>query len=103
MTLYRFASTLLVAGLLGVAGVAGAQTAVQKTYIVQLADAPAATYVGRNGVGGRSVVGACRQTLRVPSAVPRQQQRPDRVQRGVCRQPLTRPLRDHHPEFILVR
>ena len=50
MTFHRFALTLLVAGLLGVAGAAGAQTAAQKTYIVQLADAPAATYAG--SVGG---------------------------------------------------
>ena len=43
MTFPRFA---LAAGLLAVAVAAGAQTAPRKTYIVQMADAPAATYSG---------------------------------------------------------
>ena len=43
MMLSRFA---LATGLLAVACAAGAQTAARKTYIVQLADAPAATYAG---------------------------------------------------------
>ena len=48
MTFPRF---VLATGLLAVAVAAGAQTAPRKTYIVQLADAPAATYTGNiNGL-----------------------------------------------------
>ena len=43
MTIPRFA---IAAGLLAVAGAVSAQTSGTKTYIVQLADAPAATYTG---------------------------------------------------------
>ena len=63
MTFHRFTLT---AGLLAVAVAAGAQTSAGKTYIVQLADAPAATYSGSVAGLVATVPAQAQSSMRAP-------------------------------------
>lgn len=65
MAFHRFA---LAVGLLAVAVAAGAQTGARKTYIVQLADAPAATYTGSvAGLAATAPVAGAKLDARAPN------------------------------------